>query len=162
VYEILRISVKWQPSCSTRTDGKTYVTKLIGIFGSFEKSAYKTGNWTNTWKIFGCICGCSIAPRSVIFGCLFASPSTPFGTLFFFVYREKAQWLSLRRSGVFDVGVREIYCCLSPGTCLSDSQKFSRLSHSHLYIYRPIARPLKHSRHFREIYQVRCNFELKI
>jgi hypothetical protein len=44
-YEVLYKSVKWEPSCSMRTDGRTDVMKLIATFRNFanasEKSKYK-------------------------------------------------------------------------------------------------------------------------
>jgi len=36
-YKISLISIKWEPSCSMRTDGRTDMTKLIVVFRNFAK-----------------------------------------------------------------------------------------------------------------------------
>jgi len=37
-YQISRKSFHWEPICSMRTDGRTDFTKLIVVFGNFEKA----------------------------------------------------------------------------------------------------------------------------
>ena len=43
-YQISRDSVQWEPSCSTRTDGKTDMTKLTVAFRNFANAPNNTDN----------------------------------------------------------------------------------------------------------------------